>query len=73
MNRWECRYSSCEMLYLEVGPRSVRSWLHHSEDRADHWSFDDVLSGVHDAEVRALFGDLAVTEIKDAVRERMRT
>lgn len=69
--RWECRYSSCEMLYLEVGAGCVRSYLHHSEANADRWSFADVLAGVHDAEVRALFNDGVLEELKAEVRRRV--
>ncbi len=71
--RWECRYSSCEMLYLVVGSADVRCFLHHSEDSADHWSFADVLAGGHDAEVRLFFGDAAVDELKAEVRKRVRS
>lgn len=70
--RWECRYSSCEMLYLVVGTDYVRSFLDHSEDRADRWTFADVLAGVHDAEVRALFGDKVPEDLKAEVRRRCR-
>ncbi len=73
MNRWECRYSSSEMMSIQVDPNTVRRWLCHSPDQADHWSFADVLAGVHDAEVRAIFGDDVVESLKSAVRERMRT
>lgn len=69
--RWECRYSSCEMLYLVVGSECVRSYLHHSEATADRWSFADVLAGVHDAEVRALFSDEVLEELKAEVRRRV--
>lgn len=68
--RWECRYSSSEMLYLEVGPSCVRSWLDHSEHNAEKWTFENVLAGRHDAEVRALFGDSTVEELKAEVRLR---
>lgn len=70
--RWECRYSSCEMLYLVVGSDCVRSYLHHSETNADRWSFADVLAGEHDAEVRLFFGDVVVDELKAEVRKRVR-
>lgn len=69
--RWECRYSSCEMLYLDVGSECVRRYLHHSEANANRWSFADVLAGVHDAEVRALFNDRVLEELKTEVRRRV--
>jgi hypothetical protein len=68
--RWECRYSSCEMLYLEVRSREVYSYLHHSPEQGDSWSFDDVLAGEHDAEVRHFYGEAAVEQLKAAVRLR---
>ena len=68
--RWECRYSSSEMLYLEVTKRDVISYFHHSPERPERWRFEDVLAGKHDAEVRNLFGDAAVEELKAAVRTR---
>jgi hypothetical protein len=70
MDRWECRYSSAEMYYLELGPNSVRAWLCHSPDKAAHWSFAEVLAGAIDAEVRALFDDRTLEELKAAVRSR---
>lgn len=71
--RWECRYSSCEMLYLVVGPDCVRSFLDHSEANAGRWAFADVLAGVHDAEVQALFGEEVLTQLKAEVRRRVPT
>ena len=68
--RWECRYSSSEMMYLEVGTDDVRCYLHHSPSKADRWTFVDVLSGRHDAEARNLFGDAAAERLKAEVRRR---
>lgn len=70
--RWECRYSSCEMMYLVVGSAEVRCFLDHSEAKADCWAFADVLAGDHDAEVRLFFGETAVDELKAEVRKRVR-
>jgi hypothetical protein len=71
--RWECRYSSCEMLYLVVGSADVRCFFDHSEDKAIRWAFADVLAGAHDAEVRLFFGDAAVEELKAEVRKVVRS
>ncbi|MFO0801537.1 MAG: hypothetical protein U0791_00245 [Gemmataceae bacterium] len=65
--RWECRYSSCEMMYLEVGVHSVRNWLDHSKDRADEWTFAEVMAGECDGLVRAVFGDDVLRELKSCV------
>ena len=70
--RWECRYSSSEMMYLEVTEAEVRCFLDHSPDSASRWTFDEVLAGAleRDAEVRILFSDQVLGELKAAVRER---
>jgi hypothetical protein len=70
--RWECRYSSCEMLYIEVTSMEVRCFLDHSEDRAEWWTFEEVLAGEWDPFIENLFGIEALTEIKEAVRVRRR-
>ncbi|HRK32603.1 MAG TPA: ATP-binding protein [Tepidisphaeraceae bacterium] len=71
--RWECRYSSCEMMYLEIdGKPGVRMYLHHSPASADRYSFQDVLDGKLDAEVRNLFGEETLKSLKRAVKHRMR-
>jgi hypothetical protein len=66
--RWECRYSSCEMMYVEVGPDDVRIYLDHSPERADHYTFEEVLNGATDAEVGNVFGQNTLSELKAAVR-----
>ena len=68
--RWECRYSSSEMLYLEVGANEVRCYLDHSPGKPELWTFAEVLAGERDAEVRNLFGEAALEELKAAVRLR---
>lgn len=70
--RWECRYSSCEMLYIEVASLEVKCYLDHSEDRAEWWSFEEVLAGEWDGYVKNLFGEAALEEIKKEVRMRRR-
>jgi hypothetical protein len=69
--RWECRHSSAEMLYLEVGAADVRCYFDHSPAKAERWTFAEVLAGNHDAEVRNLFGDAALAQLKAAVRLRL--
>ena len=71
--RWECRYSSCEMLYIEVTSMEVRCFLDHSEDRAEWWTFEEVLAGEWDQYIKNLFGAEAVKEIKEEVRLRRRS
>jgi hypothetical protein len=56
MMRWECRYSSCEMMYLDVQPKEVLCYLDHSADRPERWSFESVLAGEHDGFVESIFG-----------------
>lgn len=70
--RWECRYSSCEMLYIEVTSMEVRCFLDHSEDRAEWWTFEEVLAGDWDQFIENLFGGEALKEIKEEVRSRNR-
>ena len=69
-DRWECRYSSCEMMYLEVTPTGVHLYLDHSPGKPDHYSFDEVLAGALDAEVHNLFGGNTLEQLKAAVRAR---
>jgi hypothetical protein len=71
VTRWECRYSSSEMMYMELLGQEVKLWLHHSPGSADRYSLSDVLDGKLDAEVRNLFGEQAVAELQAAVRDRV--
>lgn len=68
---WECRYSSSEMMYLEVHKTEVRMYLHHSPHNADTFTFDEVLAGRIDADVRNLFGKEVPDELKAAVYDRI--
>ena len=70
--RYECRYSSSEMMYLEVTETDVRCYLDHSPDRASHWTFAEVVAGAMDAEVRNLFSDDEIEEVKTMAEERIR-
>jgi hypothetical protein len=68
---WECRYSSSEMLYLEMMPAEVRCYLYGQERTADHWSFERSSLGNRMRRSVTSFGAKAVDEVKAAVRERM--
>ncbi|CAN5541981.1 hypothetical protein BH10PLA1_BH10PLA1_02320 [soil metagenome] len=68
--RWECRYSSSEILYLEIASGShVKTYLDHSPGDVELTSFDDVLAGKMDGEASSLFGAAAVDELKSTVRQ----
>jgi len=66
--RWACRYSSSEMMYLEVcSGTHVRTYINQSSSGVELTSFDDVLAGKMDAEVRNLFGEQALKELKETI------
>lgn len=69
--RWECRYSSCEMMYLDIGDGQVHLYLDHAPAKGDWHSFDDVLAGKLDAEITNLFGAGAADEVKAGVRHKI--
>lgn len=72
--RWECRYSSCEMMYLEITETDVRSYLDHSVDHARHWTFQEVADGAldKDGETATLFTKEELEEAKTLAKERVR-
>jgi hypothetical protein len=65
--RWECRYSSSEMLYLELRGDHVITYLHHSPNNPDRFPFADILAGTEDAMISQLFGAAAVDQVKAAI------
>ncbi|MFT3787771.1 MAG: hypothetical protein QM770_16640 [Tepidisphaeraceae bacterium] len=68
-SRWETRYSSSEMMYLEIVGQSVKCYLNHSPGNADVWSFDEVLSGKMDStEAGVVFGSYVMAELKATVQ-----
>ena len=69
--RWECRYSSCEMLYLDLQADHVRCFLDHSEANADRWTFAEILAGTQDAYIQNLFGDNALNQLKEEIKRRV--
>jgi hypothetical protein len=68
--RWDCRYSSCEMMYLDVLEDEVRCYLDHSPTQADVFTFNEVLAGKADAMVNGVFGGTVLEELKEAVRKK---
>lgn len=69
--RWECRYSSSEMMYLELTETGVRSYLDHSPQHAEHTGFAEILAGKLDGEVTNLFGADALEQLKAEARSRI--
>lgn len=59
------------MLYLDVQANHVRCFLDHSADKADRWTFDEILAGRHDAYIELLFGESALRQLIDEVRLRV--
>jgi len=70
--RWDCRYSSCEFMYLDVTDNDVRCYLDHSPKQADVFTFDEVLAGKAYGMLGSLFGDKVLEELKAAVRGKGR-
>lgn len=58
------------MMYLELTPTGVRTWLDHSPDNATHWTFAQVMAGAIDADVRNLFGQTTLDELKREVAQQ---
>lgn len=59
------------MYYIELTPTGVRRYLDHSPHHAEHTTFADVLAGGIDADVRSLFGPVALDELKAEVRAKL--
>ena len=64
---WQCRYSSCEMLYMELRGSYVVTYLNRPSSNDELFSFDEVLAGEQDAMISQLFGAAAVDEVKAAI------
>jgi hypothetical protein len=69
--RWECRYSSSEMYYVEITDTEVRCYLHHSPDRATRVTFEQFLNGDMNYEVNSLFSSDEIAAMKAAVQARI--
>ena len=67
--RWECRYSSSEMLYLELRNDHIVTFLDHSPTSVERFPFSEVLAGKHDAMIANLFGQNALPQIKAAIEQ----
>lgn len=68
--RWECRYSSSEMFYVELeAGGGIRAYLHHSPDSATHLTADEVLAGEFGGEITALFDKEERDQMQQAVRQ----
>ena len=67
--RWECRYSSSEMLYLELRDEHLVTFLDHSPTSVERFPFTEVLAGRHDAMINTLFGQNARPQIKAAIKQ----
>jgi hypothetical protein len=67
--RWECRYSSCEMLYLELRDDHIVTFLDHAPNNVERFPFTEVLAGQHDAMINMLFGENALPQIKAAIAQ----
>lgn len=68
--KWECRYSSCEMMYLTVADdgSEVHMYLDHAPTRGERWTADEVLNDQISGEVTILFGTDIGEQLKAAVR-----
>ncbi|MEP6574378.1 MAG: hypothetical protein ABJD11_16885 [Gemmatimonadota bacterium] len=66
--QWETRYSSCEMLYLDVTGTEVRSWLNSDTSQGLRWSIKDVLAGKADGTIGLEFGGEVLDELKAYLR-----
>jgi hypothetical protein len=68
---WETRYSPAEMYYVEVTAKDVQTYLHGYQHHATHYTFEQVVEGALDAEVRNLFGAETLAELKAEVQRRL--
>lgn len=68
---WETRYSSCEMHYVEVTPRGVHFYLHHSKDAGDWFTFEQFEAGEANGEL-VMYSDADRAEMLAAVRQMRR-
>lgn len=71
--RWETRYSSAEMGYLEIvePKREVVFYLNYPRSNDDRWSFEEFLAGKADYMLNAVYGSDVVEEVKAAIRRRL--
>ena len=69
--RWETRYSSAEMGFLEVVGSRVVFYLNRRGPGEDSWTFEEVLAGEADYMLNGLYGSEVISELKDDVRKRL--
>lgn len=69
--RWENRYSSTEMVYLDLTENEVRSYLNDALESGYTWSFASVLAGEADSTVTTDFGLDVLNELKAAVEAKV--
>ncbi|MBC8134657.1 MAG: hypothetical protein H8F28_02065 [Fibrella sp.] len=69
--KWETRYSSSEMMYVEVTATGVLSYLNSDRERATRYSFAQVLEGAADNEVGNVFGRDILAELKTVAQKHI--
>lgn len=69
--RWEMRYSSAEMGFLEVLSDEVIFYLNDRRNTDERWSFHQVLKGKADYTVNSLFGSDVLNELMAEVKRRL--
>ncbi len=69
--KWEIRYSSSEMMYVEVTGTGVISYLNSDRERATQYSFAQIVRGDADNEVGTLYGDDVLTRLKTIAQTRI--
>lgn len=70
--QWETRYSSAEMMYLEVTSGGVRAYLNQNVGSADRWTLEEARDGGADYMVRSVFGDETLAELHAAIQARLK-
>jgi hypothetical protein len=68
--RWETRYSSAEMGYLEIDGRELIFYLNVRANTDERWTFEEVLNGAADYVVNSVYGSDILDEIKAEIKRR---
>ena len=68
---WETRYSSSEMMYLDVTSTGVRAYLNQNVGAADHWTLEEANEGGADYMIRGVFGEETLVELHAAIQARL--
>lgn len=69
--KWEIRYSSSEMMYVEVIETQVLCYLNGDKERATRFSFAQIVNGAADNEVGSLFGSAVLMQLKTIAQSRI--